>query len=112
MSILEQYQNMFKQLPESELQKVGNIFEEILKKNNCVVINRYGHKVEWEMNPDNKDIKTILKKTRGNGSTINSLEDLTPREAKLYKNKKNARSERWIAKAQKRYLVKIVRENK
>ena len=107
--ILEKAQTMFNQLPDSEMQKVGDFLEEILIDNNCVIISRQGTTVEWEMNPDHKEIKKIIKKSRGRHVTIESIDNLTDKETKRYEKRKNILSKRFAARAQRRYMISITK---
>ena len=106
---LEKAQQMFKQLPESEMERVGDFFEEVLLENDCVITGRNGTVIDWEMNPDHKDIKKILKRTRNRHANILHINDLNPKEVRLYEKRKRILSERYKSKAQKRYILNLAR---
>lgn len=107
--ILGKAQTMFDQLPDSEMRKVGDFFEQILLKNNCVITDRYGTTIDWEMNPDHKEIKKIIKKTRGRHITINDIGELNGKENKMYEKRKHILSNRWKSKAQKKYMLSTIK---
>ena len=109
MSITERAQSMISQLPDSEVQKIGNHFEDVLREQNCVITDRYGTRVDWEMNPNHKDLLKILKKTRGRGATIESIEELTIKEQRMYEKRKRVLSDRYKNKAQRRYFMSVAR---
>ena len=112
MGIQEKAQSMMDQIPDSEMNKVGDYFEDVLRENNCVITDRYGTVIDWEMKPDHKEIKKILRKTRGRGATINSVEELNHKEKRLYEKRKHILSNRWKTKAQRRYFLSLAKRGK
>lgn len=99
---------VWKSLPVSEKNRARDIFIEYVKTQNATITFVGDMKADFELNPDHKEIIKILTKTRGRNNThINSLDELTPKERKMYEKRKSILEERWTTKAQYKVLMSI-----
>jgi hypothetical protein len=100
--------SVWRSLPLETKNKARDIFIEYVKTQNATITYVADLKADFELNPNHKEIIKILKKTRGRDNTaINSLEELTPKERKMYEKRKSILEQRWVTKAQYKIIMSL-----